>query len=97
MFPFIILLIGFGISSAIEHVSHNHTSMVTLIVVLLYASSLSGFSINYFYQYPLIGAGDFHMSIVTVSEYDPRRQHSCDCVFDNKSRPTEKYLFTPTA
>ncbi len=94
MFPFIILLIGFGISSAIEHVSHNHTSMVTLIVVLLYASSLSGFSINYFYQYPLIGAGDFHMRVLSRYLNMIQDDNTPVTVYSTTSRDLlKKYLF----
>ncbi len=65
MFPFIILLIGFGISNTLENIFRKYKPFATFIVVLTYMLSLGGFSIGYFYQYPLIGTGDFHMRILS--------------------------------
>ena len=65
IFPFIIFLIGFGISNIVENVTRKYISVAKLIIVLVYGISLGGFCITYFYQFPLIGAGDFHMRILS--------------------------------
>lgn len=65
MFPFIIFLIGLGISNVIQNVSRKYKSITLLFVIFLYAVSLGEFSINYFYQYPLRGSGDFPMRVLS--------------------------------
>jgi 4-amino-4-deoxy-L-arabinose transferase-like glycosyltransferase len=65
MFPFIILLIGYGISSAIDALHSKHKQIALSVVLSLYIVSLIGFCVTYFYQYPLLGAGDFHMRVLS--------------------------------
>ena len=65
MFPFVILLIGLGISNVIHNVSRTYKSITVLSIMFVYIASLGGFSTNYFYQYPLRGAGDFPMRVLS--------------------------------
>ncbi len=65
MFPFLILLIAVGISEIISSMPKMYRAATAITIILLYCFSLLGFSVAYFYQYPLVGAGDFHMRVLS--------------------------------
>lgn len=94
MFPFIILLIGFGISYIIEVVSQRYKPVAIFIIVIMYVLSLGSFSITYFYQYPLAGAGDFHMRILSRYLTIIRGNNTPITVYTTTSSDLlKKYLF----
>lgn len=67
MFPFIILVLGYGLSFVYTHASKAYRQSVILMFTLVYALSIGNFLLVYFYQLPLQGAGDFQMR--TLSKY----------------------------
>lgn len=94
MFPFIILLIGFGISNTLESVSRKYKPAAIFVIVFIYVLSLGGFSSTYFYQYPLVGAGDFHMRILSRYLNITHNTGTPVTVYSTTSRDLlKKYLF----
>ncbi len=67
MFPFIIFILGYGLSFIYTHTAKVQRHVVLLIYFVVYALSVGNFILVYFYQLPLQGAGDFHMR--TLSKY----------------------------
>lgn len=57
MFPFLILLIGVGIAQL--------RSFALGATILLYIASVASFITIYFFQIPLVGAGDFRMRVLS--------------------------------
>ncbi len=65
MYPFIIFVLGHGLSYVYTHTKKTYKYIVILICVIAYTVSLGNFILVYFYQLPLQGAGDFHMRILS--------------------------------
>lgn len=65
MFPFMIIVIGFGVSEIIR-ITSKHLKLATIIIISsLYIFSLGNFGFTYLYQYPLVGSGDFPMRVLS--------------------------------
>lgn len=65
MFPFMTMLIGSGIVDTIQSASKRFRIMMCAAILVLYGLQVGNFSFMYFFQYPLVGAGDFPMRILT--------------------------------
>jgi hypothetical protein len=65
MFPFVILLIGAGITEVTGYWKNGKSVTVFAVIGLLYAVSLTGFISQYFLQYPLLGTADFPVRILS--------------------------------
>ncbi len=65
IFPFMIVLAGAGVAYAIQAASKQIKPFVIGTLLVIYALNVASFSIIYFYQYPLLGTGDFPMRVLT--------------------------------
>ena len=72
IFPFMILLIGYGITKLIDNLKGKWKSVAVFVICCLYVISVGKFVYVYVYQHPLQGYFDFHTRI--VSEYIKRAQ-----------------------
>jgi 4-amino-4-deoxy-L-arabinose transferase-like glycosyltransferase len=67
MFPFLLILIGAGITQVLTDVPQKFSKAALMGVIILYAISISGFYTQYVSHYPLTGDSDFPMR--TLSHY----------------------------
>jgi hypothetical protein len=94
MFPFLIILIGAGISDCITHIRSNVRLYIVGLIALLYACNIASFSFIYFFQYPLVGAGDFPMRVLTKYLTIAKDTSTPITVYSNrKGDLLKKYLF----
>jgi len=93
MFPFIILVLGCGLSFIYTHASKTYKQSVVLIFTIVYALSLGNFILVYFYQLPLQGAGDFQMRTLSKYLHLAREKHQEVFVYSTQGADIfKKYL-----
>lgn len=98
MFPFMIILIGAGIANCIDHVRGRLRSIALGFVGVVYALNVASFSMIYFFQYPLVGAADFPMRILSRYVSLARQTHVPVTVYSTRSGDVlTKYLFYANA
>lgn len=94
MFPFMTLLIGYGISQIIQQVSKNWKSVIVGLICCLYVISVGKFVTVYVCQHPLQGYFDFHTRV--LSKYLSIGQHQripMTVYSDANSDYLRKFLF----
>jgi hypothetical protein len=94
MFPFMVMLVGAGIVECIESLSKNMRSATTGVIIILYLLNVGCFCLLYFYRYPLMGYGDFHMRVLSRYLTLARRTNVPIAVYSNTSGDLfKKFLF----
>lgn len=66
MYPFLIILIGVGITEGLTSISKRFRIFATATVLLLYIFNIVGFAGAYYYAYPMAGSGDFPMRVLST-------------------------------
>jgi len=94
MFPFIILLIGIGITHTIQGLSQKYKPIVMIIIVFIYSLGFGKFCITYFFQYPLESAGDFPIRVLSHYISLTQKIHPSVILYTTTSNDIlKKYLF----
>lgn len=94
LFPFLMLLIGYGIWSSINALKNNYKKWTTIILIGCYVVLLGNFVNIYFFEFPLQGYFDF--STRTLSYYISLTQQSNSKVVVNTRTPDDtfkKYIY----
>ncbi len=94
VFPFLIMLISFGIGELFNLFKKKHLRLFTVIlVIILYVFLIANFLNIYFFSYPLRGNFDFHVRVLSkyISSVEKDTKIT---VYTNKSYDYfKKYLF----
>lgn len=98
MFPFLIILVGAGIADCIDHLIGRWEPLVLGLLGFVYALNIASFSMIYFFQYPLVGAGDFPLRILSRYVTLARQAHVPVTIYSTRSGDLfTKYLFYANA
>lgn len=94
MFPFMIILIGYGITQAIQTVRYSWKKVGVGIICCLYLLSVGKFIYVYVYQHPLQGYFDFHARVLSDYIRIAQKQSIPVTVYsDANSDYFKKFLF----
>lgn len=94
MFPFIIIITGYGISGSLSLVRKEFRMLLLGIITVFYIMNISGFVGSYFIQYPMWGGADFPMRILSRYLKETRNSRVPVTVYSPRNGDfLKKYLF----
>ncbi len=98
MFPFLIMFVGAGIADCIDHLTGRLKPFGLGLLGFVYALNIASFSMIYFFQYPLVGAGDFPLRILSRYVTFAGQAHVPVTIYSTRSGDLfTKYLFYANA